>query len=113
MWLAMPLVAAAVAAAALARTLPVRALVPVVLILAAVFVVARARTAAPRAARRRRGLELFGDRLTFYGDVAPQAMLCTDAPFGVTLITDQRRARLTLLLSSSAGTFSIGVAADE
>ncbi len=109
-----PLVAAWVVAL-VAPGLTVRVAVPVVLALVAVLVFFKARRAARLVDRRgdgsgsrsvdaprpRRGLGLSADRLTFEGAGGPSDLLYTDAPFGVTLLTDRKRERLTALLSSS------------
>ncbi len=109
-----PLVAAWVVAI-VARDLTLRVAVPVALALVAVVAFFKARRGArvERAPSPRRGLGLTADRLSFESAAASSDLLHTDAPFGVTLLTDRPRERLTALLSSSAGTFSVGARLDH
>jgi hypothetical protein len=109
-----PLVAAWVVAV-VAPSFVVRVAGPAALLLVAlvVFLKARRATQAERTPRPKRGLALTADRLSFTGGGDSNDLLYTDAPFGVTLLTDRKRERLTALLSSSAGTFSIGAKIDD
>jgi hypothetical protein len=98
---------------ALTRSVVLRALLPIVLALAAIVVVMRRRRAArPRRFRTPlRGLTLQGDRLSFHGSDHPaKTVISTSEPFGITLIATRRRDRLTLALSSSQGTLYVGAA---
>jgi len=113
-WTAAPLFAVALVVVAFARSVWVRALLPFALALAGVALLLRSRqsAAARRTPRPRRGIALVSDHLAFESEGSRHALLFTDTPFGVTLIADRGRRRLIALLSSSAGTFSIGSVVD-
>ena len=112
---AAPLLLAAVVVVAFIKSTAVRTLLPLVLVLAAGWVLYRAhRGALPprRRLSRWRGLEMGGERLAFRAGGAPQVLLDLAAPFGVTLLATPRRDRMVALLSSAAGTFYVGAAFD-
>ncbi len=113
-WLAAPLFVVALVLVAVARSVLVRVLLPLALAVAAVAILARQRGAQRPVPRRDvRGLWLEADHVAFVvGDAAPQPLVYTDTPFGVTLVTNVTRTALVAVLTSGAGTFSIGASVE-
>ncbi|WP_437592631.1 IMP dehydrogenase [Sorangium sp. So ce1000] len=112
---ALPLFVAALVLVVAARSLMLRALLPIALVTAAVALLARGRRPqlpAPQVSRR--GLSLDGDQLLLrvQGAAAQHVLLATRERFGVTLLATPRRDRIVALLSSSAGMSSIGASFD-
>jgi hypothetical protein len=128
-----PLFVLALGLLAVARSVALRVLLPVALAAAAVALLLRRRRAkgTPRAEGQgpRRGLELSAQGLAFHPGVSPRArahspsgvgaggaaaqpLLSAFGPFGVTLMAPLRRDRLIAVLSSPAGTFSVGASFD-
>lgn len=110
-----PLLVAALVLVATARSVAVRALLPLALVAAAAALLARGRRRLlPPAQASRRGLSLDGDQLVLQGagGAARHVLLATRERFGVTLLATPRRDRVVALLSSSAGMSSIGASFD-
>ncbi|WP_437666624.1 IMP dehydrogenase [Sorangium sp. So ce1182] len=111
-----PLFVAALVLVATARSLMVRALLPIALVAAAVALLARGRRRPllPPPQASRRGLSLDGDQLLLQakGGAAQHLLLPLRERFGVTLLATPRRDRLVALLSSGAGMSSIGAGFD-
>ncbi|WP_437309776.1 IMP dehydrogenase [Sorangium sp. So ce388] len=111
-----PLFVAALVLVATARSLMVRALLPIALVAAAVALLARGRRRPllPPAQASRRGLSIDGDQLLLQarGGAAQHLLLPLRERFGVTLLATPRRDRLVALLSSGAGMSSIGASFD-
>ncbi|KYF64446.1 hypothetical protein [Sorangium cellulosum] len=110
-----PLLVAALVLVATARSVTVRALLPLALVAAAVALLARGRRRLlPPAQATRRGLSLDGDQLALQGKggAAQHVLLATRERFGVTLLATPRRDRIVALLSSGAGMSSVGASFD-
>ncbi|WP_437940740.1 IMP dehydrogenase [Sorangium sp. So ce341] len=110
-----PLLVAALVLVATARSVTVRALLPVALVAAAGALLARGRRhLLPPAQASRRGLSLDGDRLLLRGKggAGEHVLLTTRERFGVTLLATPRRDRIVALLTSSAGMSSVGASFD-
>ncbi|WP_437290318.1 IMP dehydrogenase [Sorangium sp. So ce406] len=110
-----PLLVVALVLVATARSVVVRALLPLALVAAAVALLARGRRRLlPPAQASRRGLSLDGDQLVLQGKggAAQHVLLATCERFGVTLLATPRRDRIVALLSSGAGMSSIGASFD-
>ncbi|WP_437579783.1 IMP dehydrogenase [Sorangium sp. So ce887] len=110
-----PLLVAALVVLATARSVMVRALLPVALVAAAVALLARGRRhLLPAAQASRRGLSLDGDQLLLRGKggAGEHVLLTTRERFGVTLLATPRRDRIVALLSSSAGMSCVGASFD-
>jgi hypothetical protein len=116
-FLAVPLFVGALLAVAFARSLIVRALLPLALAAAAVGLLvqrSRGRERERRERANRRGLLLRPQDLRFKpgaGDLA-RTVLDRSQPFGATLLSTHRRDRLVLLLTSDRGVFHVGAVVD-
>lgn len=113
---AIPLLVSALVLVATARSLLLRAVLPIALAAASLIVLARGRRKrAPATAPvscRRLGLEERQLLLHVKGNLMSHTLLATSERFGVTLLATPRRDRVVALLSSSVGMSYVGASFD-
>lgn len=124
-FLATPFFVGALVLVAIGRTIVLRVLLPIALAIAAVFMLLRRRPASEkratgsskRAEVPARGIAIDGERVVFQhrGEAlapppvpAADTILSFGGAFGVTLVSAHRRDRLVAVLTSRAGTFTVG-----